>query len=60
MGLDGALRMTLLGEVYDAATALSLDLVTEIHDDPMARGLELATTTRPGHRWRRAPRFTGH
>jgi enoyl-CoA hydratase/carnithine racemase len=44
MGLDLALRMTLLGEVYDAETALSLGLVTELHDDPMARGLELATT----------------
>ncbi len=44
MRLDRALRMTLLGEFYDAATALSLGLITEIHDDPMARGLKLATT----------------
>lgn len=30
MGLDRALRMTLLGEVYDAQTALGLGLVTEV------------------------------
>jgi 2-(1,2-epoxy-1,2-dihydrophenyl)acetyl-CoA isomerase len=30
MGLDRALKMTMLAEVYDAATALSLGLVTEV------------------------------
>ena len=33
MGLEAALRMTLLGEVYDAATALRLHLVGEVVAD---------------------------
>jgi enoyl-CoA hydratase/carnithine racemase len=33
MGLEAALRMTLLGEVYDAATALGLRLVGEVVAD---------------------------
>jgi 2-(1,2-epoxy-1,2-dihydrophenyl)acetyl-CoA isomerase len=33
MGHDAALRMTLLGEVYDAAEALALGLVTEVVPD---------------------------
>jgi 2-(1,2-epoxy-1,2-dihydrophenyl)acetyl-CoA isomerase len=37
MGLDRALKMTLLGEVYDAATAERLGLVTEVvADDALA------------------------
>jgi enoyl-CoA hydratase/carnithine racemase len=45
MGLDRALKMSLLGEVYDAATALSLGLVTEVVPDAEleARSLELAS-----------------
>ncbi|MEA2757828.1 MAG: 3-hydroxypropionyl-coenzyme dehydratase [Methylobacteriaceae bacterium] len=33
MGLDRALKMTLLHEIYDAATAMSLGLVTEVAAD---------------------------
>lgn len=33
MGLDRALKMTLLAETYDAETALALGLVTEVVDD---------------------------
>ncbi len=44
MGLDRALRMSWLGEVYDAETALGLGLVTEVVADEAleARTLELA------------------
>ena len=44
MGLDRALRMTWLHEVYDAATAERLGLVTEVVNDAAleARTLELA------------------
>lgn len=44
MGLDRALKMTLLGEVYDAATAAGLGLVTEVVADAAleARALEMA------------------
>lgn len=44
MGLDRALKMTLLGEVYDAETALSLGLVTEVVEpgDLEARVRDLA------------------
>jgi enoyl-CoA hydratase/carnithine racemase len=44
MGHDAALRMTLLGEVYDAAEALALGLVTEVVPDGRLRerGAELA------------------
>ena len=45
MGLDRALKMTLLGEVYDAETAQRLGLVTETVPDAelAARTLALAT-----------------
>jgi enoyl-CoA hydratase/carnithine racemase len=45
MGLDRALKMTLLGEVYDAETAQRLGLVTETVPDGelQARTLALAT-----------------
>lgn len=44
MGLDRALKMSLLGEVYDAAGALRLGLVTEVVPDREleSRGVELA------------------
>lgn len=44
MGLDRALKMTLLGEVYDAATAAGLGLVTEVVADAAleTRALEMA------------------
>ncbi|ABL83607.1 MULTISPECIES: enoyl-CoA hydratase-related protein [unclassified Nocardioides] len=44
MGHDAALRMTLLGEVYDAAEAHRLGLVTEVVPDDrlQERGAELA------------------
>ncbi len=44
MGLDRALKMTLLSEVYDAKTALELGLVTEVvpHAKLMERADELA------------------
>lgn len=44
MGMDRALKMTLLSEVYDAKTALSLGLVTEVvpHAELEARVNELA------------------
>lgn len=44
MGLDRALKMTLLGEVYDAATAAGLGLVTEVVADAAleARALDMA------------------
>jgi enoyl-CoA hydratase/carnithine racemase len=43
MGLDRALKMTLLSEVYDAATAERLGLVTEVVEDERleARALDL-------------------
>jgi enoyl-CoA hydratase/carnithine racemase len=43
MGLDRALRMTWLSEIYDAATAERLGLVTEVVDDAAleARALDL-------------------
>jgi enoyl-CoA hydratase/carnithine racemase len=46
MGLDRALRMTWLHEVYDAATAQDLGLVTEVVEDDAleARTLELCET----------------
>ncbi|MDD9946731.1 MAG: enoyl-CoA hydratase/isomerase family protein [Myxococcales bacterium] len=45
MGFDRALKMTLLGELYDAATAERLGLVTETVDDAElpSRALALAT-----------------
>jgi enoyl-CoA hydratase/carnithine racemase len=45
MGLDRALKMTLLSEVYDAETAQRLGLVTETVPDAelQVRGLALAT-----------------
>lgn len=44
MGLDRALKMTMLSEVYDAKTALSLGLVTEVvgADELEARTMALA------------------
>lgn len=44
MGVDAALRMTLLNEVYEAARARELGLVTEVvaDDDLHRRGTELA------------------
>jgi enoyl-CoA hydratase/carnithine racemase len=44
MGLDRALKMTLLSEVYEAADAARLGLVTEVvaHDELEARSLALA------------------
>jgi 2-(1,2-epoxy-1,2-dihydrophenyl)acetyl-CoA isomerase len=44
MGMDKALRMTMLAEVYDAKTALELGLVTEVvaHDKLEARTMEFA------------------
>ncbi|HTR61081.1 MAG TPA: enoyl-CoA hydratase/isomerase family protein [Candidatus Binataceae bacterium] len=44
MGLDRALKMTMLSEVYDAKTALELGLVTEVvpHAKLMERAEELA------------------
>jgi 2-(1,2-epoxy-1,2-dihydrophenyl)acetyl-CoA isomerase len=42
MGLDKALRMTLLSEIYDAGKAAELGLVTQVVDDA---GLEEATFT---------------
>ena len=44
MGLDRALKMTLLSEIYDAATAAGLGLVTEVVADGLleARTLEFA------------------
>jgi 2-(1,2-epoxy-1,2-dihydrophenyl)acetyl-CoA isomerase len=45
MGLDRALKMTLLSEVYEAPKALELGLVTEVvsHDELNARVEQLAT-----------------
>jgi len=45
MGLDRALKMTLLAEIYDAQTACDLGLVTQVvpHDDLAAETLKLAT-----------------
>jgi len=45
MGLDRALKMSLLSEIYNAETALSLGLVTEIAPDTEleARSLALAS-----------------
>ena len=44
MGMDRALRMTLLSEVYDAKTAMELGLITEVvpHDQLGARVEEMA------------------
>ncbi|HEX5376950.1 MAG TPA: enoyl-CoA hydratase-related protein [Phenylobacterium sp.] len=44
MGLDRALKMSLLNEIYDAPTAMGLGLVTEVVDDEglEARCLEVA------------------
>lgn len=46
MGMEAALRMTLLGEVYSAEEALSRGLVGEVveHDKLRARSLDLART----------------
>jgi enoyl-CoA hydratase/carnithine racemase len=41
MGLDRALRMSLLNEIYDAATAERLGLVTEVAEDEVAEGRAL-------------------
>jgi 2-(1,2-epoxy-1,2-dihydrophenyl)acetyl-CoA isomerase len=41
MGLDRALKMTLLSEIYDAATAERLGLVTEVVDDDALEGRAL-------------------
>jgi enoyl-CoA hydratase/carnithine racemase len=38
MGLDKALKMTLLHEIYDAAAARDLGLVTEVVDDDLLEG----------------------
>jgi 2-(1,2-epoxy-1,2-dihydrophenyl)acetyl-CoA isomerase len=50
MGLDRALKMTLLGEVYDAREARELGLVTEVvpHDALAARVSELAARLAAG------------
>jgi 2-(1,2-epoxy-1,2-dihydrophenyl)acetyl-CoA isomerase len=42
MGLDKALKMTLLHEIYDARTALELGLVTEVVDDAALEDRALA------------------
>ena len=42
MGLDKALRMTLLSEIYDAARAEALGLVTEVVDDAALEDATLA------------------
>ena len=42
MGLDRALRMTLLSEVYPAARAAEFGLVTEVVDDDVLEGATLA------------------
>lgn len=42
MGLDRALKMTLLHEIYDAATAERLGLVTEVAPDDVAEDRALA------------------
>jgi 2-(1,2-epoxy-1,2-dihydrophenyl)acetyl-CoA isomerase len=41
MGLDRALKMSLLNEIYDAATAERLGLVTEVVDDDLLEGRTL-------------------
>jgi enoyl-CoA hydratase/carnithine racemase len=41
MGLDRALKMTLLHEIYDAATAERLGLVTEVVEDEVLEGRAL-------------------
>ena len=41
MGLDRALKMTLLSEIYDAPTAERLGLVTEVVDDELLEGRTL-------------------
>jgi len=43
MGLDKAMKMTLLSETYSAAEAMELGLLTEVvpHDELEARGLEI-------------------
>ena len=50
MGLDRALKMSMLGEVYDAHTALQLGLVTEVvaHDKLHARVDEIAVRMAEG------------
>ncbi|MFZ5668800.1 MAG: enoyl-CoA hydratase/isomerase family protein [Pseudomonadota bacterium] len=52
MGFDRALRMTLLGEVYDAATAEQLGLVTEVVAEA---GLEARALAFAGQLATRAP-----
>lgn len=42
MGYDRALKMTLLSEIYDAPTALSLGLLTEVHPEADLEGKTLA------------------
>lgn len=50
MGLDRALKMSMLGEVYDAQTALQLGLVTEVvaHDQLYPRVDEIAARLAEG------------
>jgi 2-(1,2-epoxy-1,2-dihydrophenyl)acetyl-CoA isomerase len=50
MGLDRALKMSMLGEVYDAQTALHLGLVTEVvpHDQLYPRVDEIAARLAEG------------
>src|SRR5271170_4695233 len=50
MGLDRALKMSMLGEVYDAQTALQLGLVTEVvaHDKLYERVEEIAARLAEG------------
>jgi 2-(1,2-epoxy-1,2-dihydrophenyl)acetyl-CoA isomerase len=50
MGLDRALKMSMLGEVYDAQTALQLGLVTEVvaHDKLYERVDEIAARLTEG------------
>lgn len=42
MGLDRALKMTLLSEIYDAGTAQTLSLVTEVIPDPQLESRAIA------------------
>ena len=50
MGIDRALKMSLLSEVYTSRQALELGLVTEVvaDDDLMTRARELATRLAEG------------
>ena len=54
MGLDRALKMTLLSEVYDAKKALELGLVTEVvpHAELEARVNDFARGSPTVRRWR--------